>query len=845
MNSHNQSWSSSVSTSQPTTHHLGRSTSEEYEQAAASANTKRLQVSGRPGPSSRSHAARKPISKSASFRNGVPDSEAEEDQPLRKERGKSPFEEVMDVAKNVYGAASFYLKQSNKSQLAEPGEPRNAREESYDYEAEEQDYQSQTSARRSNPTAVHRRNRMSEDNRAYKPAVSDYESDEDYESDGKTKRRKKKKKEPAGTMNNLPVISTDKRRKKKSKVKRGAAAGAEEEEGSESDEPSVEQVPRTSLRPDPSRHPSLPRNLAPPNDHDPNYSTDIEPGLLDIPEEEEEEYMPDTSGEVAQELLAPQRRSVSKGPPSRIGGPLGQLVHYLIAKSLSLTLLIWNLFTGLLYLFGGLLGHAYDLLFRLPFSWISQAFSGPLFKPLLVALLLIGLFTQRGSLLQLVPIPRLGGKPPVYQAPDIPAANIAEIAARLQTIEQTLSDLSQRTENGRILAESEGKVQSELIGRLGLLEMKVGSESRKSTDVETRVREITREGIGLVRQELEALQAQVQASQQRHQVPSRSAAEPATDEEARARVRALEERVGTVEGGVREALEMGKKVASSPSSNAGPSAAWWNKLASGSAAKSGLTIKSSDGQDVTSLIGHLVDTAVLTYSKDTIARADYAAYSGGARVIPSLTSPTYEITPSTLRGSLLSYITGNGYAIGRPPVWALHHELQNGHCWPVAGHTGQLGVVLAAPIYVDEVTIDHVASEVAFDMRSAPRDMELWGLVEGQDNTEKIREWREERSRRREDGEELVEEPEQPNTLPRAASYVRIAEFTYDVGAPRNVQTFPVNSELRALGIDFGVVVLMMKSNWGRDYTCLYRLRVHGQRKEEPVPPTDESGEVV
>ncbi|KAG6909054.1 hypothetical protein DXG01_002206 [Tephrocybe rancida] len=842
MNTPNQSWSSGVTTSQPHRNPLGRSTSEEFEQAAATA-AKRLQVSNNRAGTSRSHAARKPISKSASFRNGVPDSE-EEEQTARNERGKSPFDEMVSAAKDVVGAASFYVKQ--KLQQAGPGEQRNTREESYGYEDEEEEYQNQsTSARRMNGPQTHKRGRMSVDKRAYKPTQSDEESDEDYESDGKTKRRKKKKKEPAGSMNHLPVIAPDKRKKKK-RGKKGTAGEAEGDEATESDEAS-EQVSlnqRTSLRPETTRHPSLPRELSYQDDYGPDTSMDIEQGLNSIPEGDED-FLPDIEDEPQHPPPQPQRRSVSRPPSSRIGGPLGQFVHYIMAKILSLIILGWSLFSSFFYFSGGFMGHVCDILVLRPFRLAARASSGPLLKAIILGLAISGLYTLREPLLQYV-VPRLGSRPPVYQAPEAPAANVAEFAARLQVLEAALAELSLENEKLQMRADTEEKVRSETAGKLGLLEMKVGSESRKVAEVEARVRDAANEGLGVVQRDIEVLQAQVQASQQQR-LPPRSD-EPANDEEARARVRALEERVGGVEGGVKEALEIGKKAASS-SSNASPGAAWWNKLASGSAAKSGLTIKSSDGQDVTSLIGHLVDTAVSTYSKDTIARPDYALHSGGARVIPSLTSPTYEITPSTLRGSIFGYITGNGYAIGRPPVSALHHELHNGHCWPVQGHSGQLGVALAAPIYIDEVTIDHVASEVAFDMRSAPREMELWGLVEGMDNSEKIREWLAERSRLREaakeNGEEVDEEPEPPRTLPRDLLYVRVANFAYDVHAPRNVQTFPVDPELRALGVDFGVVVLIMKSNWGREFTCLYRLRVHGQRIEGQVQPLVSSEEEV
>ncbi|KAJ7505028.1 SUN domain-containing protein, partial [Mycena galericulata] len=146
----------------------------------------------------------------------------------------------------------------------------------------------------------------------------------------------------------------------------------------------------------------------------------------------------------------------------------------------------------------------------------------------------------------------------------------------------------------------------------------------------------------------------------------------------------------------------------------------------------------------------------------------------------------------------------------RPPVTALHYDTHDGHCWPFAGSQGQLGIVLSAPVYIEDITIDHVAAAVAVSRRtSAPRDMEVWAMVEGQDNM-----------------------------LSKFPEYIRIASFQYDIHSPNSIQTFPVDGEIRGLGIDFGVIVLMVKSNRGMGgYTCLYRVRVHGQRIDASASP--------
>jgi SUN domain-containing protein 1/2 len=163
-----------------------------------------------------------------------------------------------------------------------------------------------------------------------------------------------------------------------------------------------------------------------------------------------------------------------------------------------------------------------------------------------------------------------------------------------------------------------------------------------------------------------------------------------------------------------------------------------------------------------------------------------------------------------------------------------------------------LAVALSAPTYISDITIDHVAKEVAFDMRSAPREMEVWGMVEGKDNIAKVKAWQAEKAARNEEAKRVAKEKGipftdevdvvYPKTLPKSPQYIRIANFTYNIHAPRNIQTFPVDEEIRELGVDFGIVVLRMKSNWGRDeYTCLYRLRVHGQRMgETPLPYPEE-----
>ena len=424
----------------------------------------------------------------------------------------------------------------------------------------------------------------------------------------------------------------------------------------------------------------------------------------------------------------------------------------------------------------------------------------------------------------------------------MPAGNIVELAERLQRIESAVSGISADSDR------TSGREYSELLGRLSALEGRF-SETKKVLEADAQARDSVGRSLNGVKHDMELLQSQIMAQQARHEREQRERTADTSDAEARVKLKALEERVGTVERGVKDSLDLGKRTSTAP----GPASDWWNKLLTGSNSK--IQIKSSDGQDVTALIHHLVDSAASTFSQDILAKPDFALHSGGASIIPSLTSPTFEIRPQGLGSQMIGLITGNGYGIGRPPITALHHETQNGHCWPFASAEGQLGVALTSPIFIEEVTIDHVAKSIAFDMRSAPRQMEVWGLVEGKDNIARVQAWKEDLAARKEarqpthggddssDGyRDIYEVVDYPKTLPKHPEYIRLANFTYNIHSPNNVQTFPVMPEIRELGIDFGIVVLRVLNNWGRDdFTCLYRFRVHGQRIGEiPAPFSDE-----
>jgi len=583
-----------------------------------------------------------------------------------------------------------------------------------------------------------------------------------------------------------------------------------------------------------------------------------EQSLHSIPEVDEQLLLDDPP-EQPQRLRSRTPAPRSQAPTSAfsIGGLLGSIVHYAIKILISLFSAIVSFLSLITFVCGHVAGTIYDILLRRPGNWLSGI--GPrstsFVKYLVLGLSILGAwYALRGvswpSYLPNLSFPSrpFPSRSDVYQAPEVPAGNIAELAERLRRMESAVSGLSADTDR------TSGHGYSELLGRLSSLEARF-TDTKKVLEADAKARDLASKSMNGVKHDMEILQSQIMAQQVRHEKEQRGRTEDSGNTEARAKLKALEERVGTVEGGVQEALELGKKASSTPALATGPVSAWWNKLLTSSNSK--IQIKSSDGQDVTSLIHHLVDSAVSIITQDIIAKPDFALHSGGARIIPSLTSSTFELRPQNLGSQMIGLVTGSGYAVGRPPITALHHEMQNGHCWPFAGGEGQLGVALASPIFIEEVTIDHVAKSIAFDMRSAPRQMEVWGLVEGKENIARVRAWKEDIAARKEaerpSGEQSSTSYNQdgsdgsnyevlyPKTLPKYPEYIRLANFTYDIHSLNNVQTYPVMPGIRELGIDFGIVVLRVLNNWGRDdFTCLYRFRVHGQRLAEIPAPFSE-----
>ncbi|KAJ2956341.1 hypothetical protein NQZ79_g7800 [Umbelopsis isabellina] len=209
--------------------------------------------------------------------------------------------------------------------------------------------------------------------------------------------------------------------------------------------------------------------------------------------------------------------------------------------------------------------------------------------------------------------------------------------------------------------------------------------------------------------------------------------------------------------------------------------------------------------DALEIVDRKINDALLKYHQDYLSIPDYALASSGARIIPRLTSFTYGIEPADSVKRLIHKVMP--LRDTSSAIIALHPDTTVGQCWPMQGNNGSIGILLSKTITVTGVTIEHAGKQVMPDRRSAPKDFAVWAVYG--DNLGQIK------------GDTFGEQSQHS---------VELATGQYDAEDESALQTFAVDHRKPTRA-----VVIRINSNWGHpDYTCLYRVRVHG----EPIPNT-------
>ncbi|KAF2020064.1 hypothetical protein BU24DRAFT_133108 [Aaosphaeria arxii CBS 175.79] len=228
------------------------------------------------------------------------------------------------------------------------------------------------------------------------------------------------------------------------------------------------------------------------------------------------------------------------------------------------------------------------------------------------------------------------------------------------------------------------------------------------------------------------------------------------------------------------------------------------------AAIKALDKKINSPQDVGRQRADVEENRHLSLALAAIAEIDFRkinffSIGNGARINQRETSPSY--TPSsdiTIASKLARIVLPSSHR--PPPVTALQPWYEPGDCWcaaPAEGSLGlaQLSVSLGKKMLPRQVTIEHLPKQASVDIKSAPKAVELWVPV-------------------------TVDQVEgAPNCEAGPDGYVCLGSFTYDIHGPVHVQTVNLDAEV-TVPVDKALV--RVKSNWGAEHTCIYRVRLHG-----------------
>ncbi|KAJ8283463.1 hypothetical protein COCON_G00023130 [Conger conger] len=192
----------------------------------------------------------------------------------------------------------------------------------------------------------------------------------------------------------------------------------------------------------------------------------------------------------------------------------------------------------------------------------------------------------------------------------------------------------------------------------------------------------------------------------------------------------------------------------------------------------------------------IVKNALTLYSQDRTGLVDYALESGGGSVLSTRCSETYETKTAlmSLFGLPLWYFSQSPRVVIQPDVYP-------GNCWAFKGSQGYLVIRLSLRVRPTAFSLEHIPKSLSptGNISSAPRQFTVYGLDD---------------------------ESQEEGTV--------LGHYTYQEDGDA-LQTFPTTVQNER---SYQVIEVRVRSNWGHpEYTCLYRVRVHGEPR--PLPVTD------
>ncbi|XP_035590592.2 SUN domain-containing protein 1-like isoform X10 [Oncorhynchus keta] len=184
----------------------------------------------------------------------------------------------------------------------------------------------------------------------------------------------------------------------------------------------------------------------------------------------------------------------------------------------------------------------------------------------------------------------------------------------------------------------------------------------------------------------------------------------------------------------------------------------------------------------------MVKNALKLYSQDRTGLVDYALESGGGSILSTRCSETYET-----KTALMSLFGLPLWYFSQSPRVAIQPDVHPGNCWAFQGSHGYLVIRLSMRIVPSAFSLEHIPKSLSptGTISSAPRQFTVYGLDDEYQEEGKL-----------------------------------LGSYTYQDDEDA-LQTYPVTEENDKA---YQIIEVRVLSNWGHpEYTCLYRIRVHGQ----------------
>lgn len=201
-----------------------------------------------------------------------------------------------------------------------------------------------------------------------------------------------------------------------------------------------------------------------------------------------------------------------------------------------------------------------------------------------------------------------------------------------------------------------------------------------------------------------------------------------------------------------------------------------------------------DEEATMKVVRETVDHKLAIYHADQTNKIDWALFSSGARVQAHSVTEQVLVTPPVIQ---LGFLFEES-APAKPPKTMLMGNMRTGECWPMKGSDGFAVVELRQAVVVQSFSIEHPDASITPTPLSMPKTVQLFGVK----NTAS---------------------PRLKSQRPADADLVHLGQLDYDSYDPHRIQeAFFENTE------SFQYVMMQVDANYGANYTCIYRLRVHG-----------------